>query len=159
MTYTHALNSINWEQYLGPKYYNPNEASLALHQLLNLNEEQDRSTIYNHVLSAIGNNHRGTYYPVIIDALDIIIGIAFNGKSEIARNCSLDMMIDLYCAFCPELGTYNNLSFEELETIVKSKVEATQEHLESIYLSPHESDRNRQLIKDLIEAIKEAANQ
>ena len=64
-------------------------------------------------------------------------------------------MVDLYCSFCPELGTYNQYTHDELETIVKDEVESVQKKLGIVQSKQNESQRNRRLASELIEAIKE----
>ncbi|MCP4356038.1 MAG: hypothetical protein GY793_10525 [Proteobacteria bacterium] len=152
---TKKIEAIDWTQYSGPEYYEPDKVPQALNQLLCLHKEEHSSKTYNRVLFAIGNNHAGTYYPAVIAAIRIIIDIALNSELEVARNCSLDMMTDLYCSFCPELGTYNQCIHDELESIVKTEVESIQKQLEIISTNKNESHRNRRLSGELIEAINE----
>jgi len=46
------------------------------------------------VLSAIGNNHSGTYYPVVLEVLNFII--AFPYMEIMIRNCAINILIELF---------------------------------------------------------------
>ena len=153
------VSSINWPQYSGPEYYNAMKVPEALYQLVRLDREENRDATYNIVLNAIGNNHCGTYYPAVIDAINFIIDTALNNDSEVARNCALDMMIDLYCTFSPELGSYNFLSFDEVEKAFTSKFEFVLDKLKILSTSNTESTRNKKLAEELVDEISEFLRQ
>ena len=155
MADTKKIEAMDWTQYSGPDHYEPDEVPQALNKLIYLQNEEHRSKTYNSVLSAIGNNHAGTYYPAVIEAIKIIIDVALKSDMEVARNCSLNIMMDLYCTFCPEMGTYNKCTHDELETIVKAEVESTRKRLAIAHSDKNESQRNRRLAGELIEAINE----
>lgn len=153
------INSINWTQYSGPEYYNAEKVPEALCELAHLDKQENLNETYNMVLNAIGNNHSGTYYPVVVDAIDFIIDTALNNDSEVARNCALDMMTDLYCTFSPELGSYNCLSFDEVERAVTSQIEFVLDKLETLCISNSESTRNKKLAGELVDEINELLRQ
>ena len=143
------IQSTNWEEYNGPEYYNYKEVVPTLIGLTKVYTDEQNKQTYNNVLFTIGNNHAGSYYPAILKALPIIIKIAETTNNEIVRNCALNIIDDLYCCFGPESGSYNKISTEEIENFVKYTI---RNFIEENKLT--DSDRNTQLIADLIEFIK-----
>lgn len=141
--------SADWKQYNGVAYYSSDKVVDSLSQLCNLTAEEDNEKIYNFVLSSIGNNHGGTYYPAILSALTIIIEIARQGKSEVSRNCAIEILSDLYYCFEPEIENYSKISRQDLETFVRKNIESFVQ--ENILQS--ESGRNKKLLKELAEYI------
>ena len=149
------INRIGWKSFSGPEYYEPDRVSGALSSLISLKKESLNDEVYNDVLSAIGNNHAGTYYPAVQKALKYIIQTAISGNTEIAKNCALNILIDLYASFCPEIGNYNLVNSEELEQKVLNIIEASKEKLNNFINDELESSRNRQLAKELLDYVAE----
>jgi len=153
--YKEEIATYAWSNYAGPTYYEPTEVIEALIALITLDREDLNQATYDKVLFAIGNNHAGTYYPVIEKALTYIINVARHSASEVARNCSFAVLIDLYASFEPELGSYNKITADELENKVKKAIESMQDSLRAIRHSISESDRNKQLVSALLDLINE----
>lgn len=120
-TFEEKVKRIDWQKYVGPEYYAPNKLIDALIDLNEFDESNARHGLDNKVLFAVGNNHAGTYYPAILEAADLLVEIYEHSDSEDARKCAYAILSDLYY-FCPELGTYNKHSYEEIEQFVKDKL-------------------------------------
>jgi hypothetical protein len=58
---------------------------------------------YSCVLYAFGNNHAGTYYPVVLPAIPFL-GELLRDGTAVVRECVLDILIDLSGTFWPEPG-------------------------------------------------------
>ena len=58
---------------------------------------------YGALLNAVGRDHAGTYYPVVVPAMDFIGEIAEQGGDH-ARRYALEALIDLVWSFEPEPG-------------------------------------------------------
>ena len=150
MTIQEKIKAINWTDYEPySEYYDPKKAMEALLKLSVLENDKENANTYNSVLSSIGNNHAGTYYPVIRGAIGIITEIALDENSEVARNCALEIICDLCFSFEPETGNYNIYS-EELENFVQEHIKAFTEEINI----ESESERNQKLIMELIEYFK-----
>jgi hypothetical protein len=149
------INRIDWKSFSGPEHYEPDSVSGALSSLISLKKESLSDKVYNNVLFAIGNNHAGTYYPAGQKALKYIIQTAISGNTEIAKNCALNMLIDLYASFYPEMGNYNLATSEELEQKILNIFEASKEKFNDFINNELESSRNRQLAKELLDYIAE----
>ena len=153
MSLVERIKSIDWEKYKGTEYYKPNDVAPALIALINLDDEGRNQAVYNQVLFTIGNNHRGTYYFAIQEALGFILIAATIGNSEVSRNCALEMLTDIYCAFGPELTKETFHLYEELQSGVKKEIEGYCSNFQEIATSGSESQRNRALASDLVEFI------
>jgi len=126
----HDINTINWHIYTG-EHYQPERVPTSLIALVLADKESKEgisqreggddadlllnAKISSDVMFAIGNEHRGTYYPAVREALPFIFQIAFNGPHIVARNCAINIMINLYY-FCPQCDS------EELENFVKDSI-------------------------------------
>jgi len=153
--YIDKLNALDWNQYSGPEYYDSEEVHGALLQLITLSLESENTNVYNRVLFAVGNNHGGTYYPAILGALEFIVSVAVSHETEIARNCALNMLIDIYASFEAEMGAYKLISEQELNEWVKSQIESVKPELVKNCSKSMESSRNKGLAMELIECMEE----
>jgi hypothetical protein len=87
----------------------------ALALLSNCESHDEAARAYHRVLYAIGNNHAGTYFPAVLEAIPFLGEIVEFGP-DAAREAALDALIDLVGSFCPEPG---------FETIVTSQAGAS----------------------------------
>ena len=149
------LELINWEKYNGPKNYKWEEVPNSLLSLLELSEEKDNEPFYHWFLFVIGNNHRGTYYPVIIEVLPIIMEILFVNNKEVVRNCILEILTDLYMSFGPELGEYKELDGATILKWVADEVIVNQDNFKRLLENQEESKRNKELLKGIVKEIQE----
>jgi hypothetical protein len=103
--------------------------------------------VVHNVLSAIGNDHCGVYYSVARQSLPFIVQIALYGNHVVARNCAINILIDLYY-FCPE-G-----SDEKLGHYVKEVIETTVTENRGDFIQFALDDkRNKSLIENLLDII------
>ena len=126
------------------------ESKDGIYQIENM--ESDlllNAEITNNVLSSVGNNHAGTYFPIVLTALPYIVQIALYGNHALARNCAINILIDLYY-FCPD-----STMSEELETSVKRNIEtAIAENIANFEKFAVDDSRNKSLIESLIGIIE-----
>ena len=155
MSLVEQIKSVDWGKFKGIEYYEPNDVAPALIALVNLDDDNCNEDIYNQVLFAIGNNHGGTYYSAIQEALRFILITAIDGNSEVSRNCALEMVTDIYCAFGPELTQETFHLYDKLKSNVKKEVEELYPKLMELASLKSESQRNRKLALDLIGAIED----
>ena len=107
------------------------------------------ASITSSVMFAIGNDHSGTYYPVIRSALPFIIQIALSGNHVVSKNCAINILIDLY-NFCPEDG-----SNELMEFVQKTIKDMIIENKESFHKFAVDDVRNKSLIESLTSIVDE----
>jgi len=165
--FTSAVENIDWQSFSDSPYYNPARIPSALVCLFLADKEsQDgiytsenfsdmnialllNAAIANDVLFAIGNNHRGIYYNAVQKALPFIVQVVLYGNHEVARNCAMNILIDLYY-FCSDNGSV------ELERYVKSTIEKTiLDNRDSFIKFALDFERNESLIENLISIVDE----
>lgn len=95
------LASTSWESFAQPPGNAPSAISDAIRRLSAANTADAAALAYNAFLFAVGNNHAGTYFPVVIEALPFLEEIIREG-SAVARNAALDVLIDLVGSFEPD---------------------------------------------------------
>jgi len=150
--------AIDWGIFKCGPFYEPAKVPAAL-MALALAEQETKEGIYqggaeaeflanakieSDLLFAIGNDHRGTYYPVVKWALPFIVQVALYGNHMVARNCAINALIDLYC-FGSEYGS------EALPKFVKGTIEKTViENKDNFIKFVNDDIRNKSLIEDLL---------
>ncbi len=105
------VKNVNWSIYDGVEGYDSKIVNEALFELIDLEklEEVYSQSIEHKMISAIGNDHRGTFYPAILSALDILIEIAKFGSFKSSRS-ALAILDNLCASFFAETGNYTNHS-------------------------------------------------
>lgn len=97
---TNELERVPWDAFPQPSWNEPGAIPAALRALESC-ERYDDYTAYNRVLYALGNNHAGTYFPVVLPAISFIAQILMS-RSVAARLRALDIFVDLLGSFDPE---------------------------------------------------------
>lgn len=130
-SFEEKVRNVEWSKYLEPEYfdpkkmyYNPERTIKALVDLSRCEILDDESTnpgLGGEVRYAIGNDHRGTYYPVALEAIDLIIEIEKHSKLDAARKWAASILNDLYY-FQLELGSDDKQLYEAIENTIKEKL-------------------------------------
>ncbi len=149
------LGKTDWSLYGGQDHFNSNNVETAFKRMIYLDEESLLEEVQNDFLFAIGNNHRGTYYPVTLQAIEFIIFIALDSESEISRYAALEILILVYCTFSAENDNYKILTRKEIENIVDKKIESFKNRFKERLADKSESERNKETLLELLESIKE----
>jgi len=155
------LNAVDWRNFAG-SMYEPERVADSLTSLA-LADQESKEGVYqiegveadlllnakiaSDVMFAIGNDHSGTYYPAVCEALPFIIQVAIFGNHLVARNCAINILIDLYY-FCPEDES------ADLEELVKDAIRAAIiENRKNFTEFAINSESNRSLIDGLLEIV------
>jgi len=130
------------------------ESKDCIHQIEGVNVDfLSNANVTNGVMSAIGNDHSGVYYAVARDALPFIIQVALFGNHMVARNCAINLLIDLFY-FYP-----NNPSDEDLRIFVRKTIKNTiVENMDNFNSFASKDTRNNSLICSLFEIADEMSN-
>ncbi|MEI7015033.1 hypothetical protein [Leptospira licerasiae] len=152
------LKEINWDEFKCPDGYNSDEPPLYIEKLLKIDIESEKWNVYNSVLYSIGNNHSGSYYLPIEKALPFIFQIAFEGQSELARNCSLEILTDILYSFSAQLVGGDEADCKNLDNRVRMLYHSCLGDFKILSNRTTESERNRNLAIDIIDAIDEIFN-
>ena len=153
------VNSINWHSYCREDYQ-PERVPISLIALARADQESKEgiyqragtevdlllnAKIKSDVMFAVGNDHRGTYYPVARRALPFVIQIALYGFHVVARNCAINILIDLFyfCSDCDSDDMLNKFVKDE----IKSTIIANRENFKKFAA---DDKRNGSLIESLM---------
>ncbi|RKG92733.1 hypothetical protein [Corallococcus terminator] len=95
-----GLEHIRWDQEVQPSWNTPDEVPQALRALAAATPETG-DAVYSRVLYALGNNHAGTYFPVVL-AVVPFLGELLREGSATTRIQTLEILIDLIASFDPD---------------------------------------------------------
>jgi hypothetical protein len=98
-----GLDTVTWSAFAQPDWNIPDEVPRSLRALAASDSRQTADAAYHRLLYSVGNNHAGTYYPVIVPVLPFLGQILTEGN-DWARLATLDVLIDLLISFEPEAG-------------------------------------------------------
>jgi hypothetical protein len=154
------LDRISWVSLRQPDWNHPAAVPDALRALAACASEAESRSAYDRVLYALGNNHAGTYYPVVLAALPFIGEILERGGSW-ARVPTLEILTDLAASFRPEPGfemvTTADGGRSELKVLVRQAVAAFSPLMETIVSEGAPGSRERELAAELLAEMKEVA--
>lgn len=131
-SFEEKVRRLNWTKYLKPEYCNPEEMDYSPEKLIKVLVQLSQYDGLNYesvigigseVRFAIGNDHRGTYYPAALEAIDLIIEIEKHSDLEAARNCATAILNDLYY-FRLELGSNDERLYDSIESIIRKKLQS-----------------------------------
>jgi uncharacterized phage infection (PIP) family protein YhgE len=90
-------------QYPQPEWNTPDSVSKALEAASNAIDKESSQSAYNKLLYAVGNNHAGTYYPVVLSIFTEIEAILRSGEMW-PQHTVIEALIDLFISFVPAPG-------------------------------------------------------
>jgi hypothetical protein len=93
-----GLDAVSWDLLPQPNWNLRGEVPAALRGLASCATIDEAEKAYDRFLYAIGNNHAGTYFPVVLATLHFLREILESG-SAISRDVVLDVLIDLTKSF------------------------------------------------------------
>jgi len=96
------IDSIQWNEYAQPEWNKLESVALALASAAAAADAGSCSAAYHRVLYAFGNNHAGTYYPVVLAAFPILNSLL--RSAQWPQRVALCLLDDLFASFHPEPG-------------------------------------------------------
>lgn len=122
----------SWEDNYSPSSYNPSILKDNLINLININEDDDPNYLCDQILNSLGRNHCGTYYPIALLAVDVMIMIEKNSRDNRKRRiCTLGILNDLF---------YFELEVRDGEDLYANKIK--KEFKEKIFLYNDDNFKN-----------------
>jgi hypothetical protein len=118
-----GVENVRWDLETQPSSNTKDDVADAL-RALSLASPETGQKAYSRMLYALGNNHAGTYYPVVLAAMPFLGAILRDGGLT-ARLRTLDVLIDLVGSFEPEPGfevLASSVGGRRLKDILKEKV-------------------------------------
>ena len=116
------MRPLDLTQFPQPESNDSQSVEAALSGLRGAGSEAAANEAYDAFLWAVGNNHAGTYYPVVLAVLPEIEEILVNGQAW-AQRAVIESLIDLGGSFVPEEGHENYLGAsvqDSLNTFIHS---------------------------------------
>lgn len=151
-----GIEAVRWDLELRPSWSGEGEVVRALRALAEAASETAGQTAYSRVLFALGNNHAGTYYPVVLAALPFLAEILRDGGLQ-ARLRTCDVLIDLLASFAPEPGyevTGTPSGERAVQHVLRERALELVEDVERLASGSQSSDERR-LATELLRALRE----
>lgn len=100
------------------------EVAAALRALAFATSDGAAEDAYHRVLFAVGNDHRGSYFPIVLDAVPFL-GEILVGGTRCVRARTLDLLIDLVGSFGPDpdVVVQDGVRPEDLPAVLHERVE------------------------------------
>lgn len=141
--------------YARPPENPPERVDAELRRLIQCTPETEQAA-YNGVLYAVGNNHRGTYYPVVVPVIGLL-GQVLREGSTAARETTLNVLVDLVSSFAPEPG-FETIEGAEgtrrVEDLLWDEVLRVIPLVQELAKAKSASARERQLARELQEFLE-----
>jgi hypothetical protein len=116
------MEPLDLHNYPQPEWNDSSSVHAALEAIRRAHDELSANEAYDRLLWAVGNNHSGTFYPVVLAVLPQIEQILINAETW-AQRAAMESLIDLGGSFIPEEGheTYLGASIRgELQAFIHS---------------------------------------
>lgn len=124
------MSQLNLTQFPQPESNESGSVEAALYALRNADDESSANEAYDTFLWAVGNNHAGTYYPVVLGVLPEIEQILMSGKAW-AQRAAMESLIDLGGSFIPEEG-YDNYLGASVQEALRAFIHSIRHHVAPI---------------------------
>lgn len=147
------MRSLDLTHYPQPESNDSGSVKAALDALHNAVDESTANEAYDAFLWAVGNNHAGTFYPVVLGVLPEIELILINGKAW-AQRAVMELLIDLGGSFVPEEGYENYLGTSVQRALIKS-IQSMRHHVAALVDG---NDARAKSAIDLLELIDDQAD-
>jgi hypothetical protein len=151
------IEAVQWASFAQPEWNKPHSVVNSLSKVIAATDAESCSSAYDSLLYSVGNNHAGTYYPVLLATMPFLEEILLVGPQwpQRAVLCALD---DLYASFHPEPGyekiTIPETGEQEVEVMFRQSVRSIRSTLECIVSS---GNPNSSLARELLSLLSDDA--
>ena len=146
------MRPLDLSHFPQPESNDSGSVEAALDGLRDAEDESAASEAYDAFLWSVGNNHAGTFYPVILGVLPEIEQILRNGKAW-AQRAAMESLIDLGGSFVPEEG-YENYLGAPVQQALNAFIHSMRQHVEPL---ANGNDARAKSAIDLLELIDDQA--
>ena len=150
------LESVPWSTFAQPTSNEPSTVPDAFRRLAAAVTESEGREAYHRFLFAIGNNHAGTYFPVVLHTLPFLEAV-LRAPGLHARHGALEALIDLIGAFVPDpsFASIANDSGEPrpLRELVMEQMQALVDPVRTLALDLSADHTTRRLACDLLDLL------
>jgi hypothetical protein len=95
------LDATPWREFAQPEWNQPDSIAKALVKVVEAESAASCSAAYDSLLYAVGNNHAGTYYPVLLAIMPVLESI-LSENAHWPQRAVLSALDDLFASFQPE---------------------------------------------------------
>ena len=150
------LDRIPWVSLPQPEWNAPDAVPRALRGLAAARSAAAGNAAYTSYLYAIGNDHAGTYYPLVLRTVPFLKAILEQGP-EMARRAVVEVLIDLAAAFEPEPG-YETLELPggeqaDVAAELDAAIAQLSDVVRAVAAGPLSGDRHRAATSELLAQI------
>ena len=146
------MRPLDLTQFPQPESNESGSVEAALDALRNAKDETTANEAYDAFLWAMGNNHAGTFYPVVLGVLPEIEQILTNGQAW-AQRAVMESLIDLGGSFVPQEGHENYLGASVQESL-NAFIHSLRHHIAPL---ANGNDARAKSAVDLLELIDDQA--
>jgi hypothetical protein len=138
--------SVEFVEYPQPEWNAPGSVTAAIESVIRARDKDTSSSAYNKFLYSIGNNHAGTYYPVVLAVVPRLESILRDGSPWPQRTV-LEALIDLFTSFEPEVAheTFQGLS---LSATLRERILALKQYVEPLAKTESVANKSAQDLLD-----------
>lgn len=120
----------DYHAYPQPLWNGPGSVSAALQEVMRARDVESSGAAYNQLLHAMGNNHAGTYFPVVLAAMPALEKILRSGKPW-PQHTVLEALIDLFSSFLPD-PAHEYFQGASLRAALRERIRALKPLLEAL---------------------------
>jgi hypothetical protein len=142
------INAVPWRNFPQPEWNHDSSVPDALVKVV-----RGERNGYDCLLRAVGNNHAGTYYPVLLPALPLL-GLIIHSGSPSAQRIALCVLDDLATSFHSDPSHKENAGGQDAEMEFMRQLALLRPHVQSVVAGKEE---NAQLASELLLVINERA--
>ena len=146
------MRPLNLIQFPQPESNESGSVEAALDALRDAKDESAANEAYDAFLWAMGNNHAGTFYPVVLGVLPEIEQILMTGNAW-AQRAVMESLIDLGGSFVPEEG-YENYLGASVQESLNAFIGSMRHHIAPL---ANGNDARAKSATDLLELIDDRA--
>ena len=146
------MKPLDVDQFPQPDSNESDSVEKALLALREANDEQAAVDACDAFLWAMGNNHAGTFYPVVLAVFPALEQILVSGRAW-AQRAVMEALIDLGGTFIPEQGHETFLGVSVRETL-RTFIHSLRHHLVGLAMG---NDARARSAIDLLELIDDQA--
>lgn len=152
------LGSIQWSSLPQPPWNVDGSVPDAIRALASCQSQRETLSAYHSFLFAVGNNHAGTYFPVVLSTVTFLFEVIAVGTDH-SREATLDVLIDILCSFEPEPGFETDPSTgSAVKPALLSLVSLYRSRIDALACAGDSSQRVRRLAVQLLNALEPIRN-
>jgi len=137
----------------------PGDIAAALRALAFAASDDAAQSAYHRVLFAVGNDHAGSYFPIVLDAVPFLGEILEFGTRP-SRARALDVLVDVVASFGPDpdVIAQDGVPPEHLPGLLRERVEVFRPTLDKLVVDSS-APEVQSLARDLIDCLAKDAAQ